>query len=117
MDGYGMRSIIVQLLLEPQIQQEELAAWLHDLGIALNYGRDPRLRDTTVLRPDWLANGIYAVLRANDLDDKHLPPALNVALAPEGIVTAETMARIHAKAEAWTMLKAAAYPSDKRAFL
>jgi internalin A len=32
-------------------KQEELAAWLHDLGVALNYGRDPRLRDTTVLRP------------------------------------------------------------------
>ena len=46
-------------------KQEELAAWLHDLGVALNYGRDPRLRDTTVLRPDWLANGIYAILRAN----------------------------------------------------
>ena len=46
---------------------EELAAWLHDLGVALNYGRDPRLRDTTVLRPDWLANGIYAILRANDV--------------------------------------------------
>jgi hypothetical protein len=38
-------------------KQEELAAWLHDLGVALNYARDPRLRDTTVLRPDWLANG------------------------------------------------------------
>jgi hypothetical protein len=47
-------------------KQEELAAWLRDLGVALNYGRDPRLRDTTVLRPDWLANGIYAILRAND---------------------------------------------------
>jgi internalin A len=53
-------------------KQEELAAWLHDLGVALNYGRDPRLRDTTVLRPDWLANGIYAILRANDT--RHDPP-------------------------------------------
>ena len=62
-------------------KQEELAAWLHDLGVALNYGRDPRLRDTTVLRPDWLANGIYAILRAND--PRHEKP-----LAPDGIVDA-----------------------------
>lgn len=98
-------------------EQAALAGDLHDLGIALNYGRDPRLRDTTVLRPDWLANGIYAVLRANDLDHKHLTPALNVALAPDGIVTPSSMARIHKKAEAWGMLMAADYPADKRAFL
>lgn len=98
-------------------EQAALAGDLHDLGVALNYGRDPRLRDTTVLRPDWLANGIYAVLRANDLDDKHLPPALNVALTPDGIVTPDSMARIHNKAEAWQMLKATDYPADKRTFL
>ena len=44
-------------------KQEELAAFLHDLGIALNYRRDPRLHETTVLRPDWLADGIYGLLR------------------------------------------------------
>ncbi len=97
-------------------EQTALAGDLHDLGVALNYGRDPRLRDTTVLRPDWLANGIYAVLRANDLDDK-LPPALNVPLAPNGIITAESLARIHEKAQAWTMLRAEDYPADKRDFL
>jgi hypothetical protein len=55
-----------------------------DLGVALNYGRDPRLRDTTVLRPDWLANGIYAILRANDT--RYEEP-----LAREGIVTLESL--------------------------
>src|SRR5271166_37139 len=65
-------------------KQEELAAWLHDLGVALNYAHDPRLRDTTVLRPDWLANAIYAILRANDA--RHVKP-----LAPEGIVTSESL--------------------------
>ena len=74
-------------------EQAALAADLHDLGVALNYGRDPRLRDTTVLRPDWLANGIYAVLRANDLDDKQLPPELNVPLAPNGVISAESLKR------------------------
>lgn len=35
--------------------------------IAINYARDPRLRNRTVLRPGWLADGIYALLRANTL--------------------------------------------------
>jgi internalin A len=84
-------------------KQEELAGWLHDLGVALNYGRDPRLRDTTVLRPDWLANGIYAVLRANDA--RHEKP-----LARDGIVTPESFGRIYGAAEKLGMLKAKDYP-------
>lgn len=100
---------------DPQ-EQAALAGDLHDLGVALNYARDPRLRDTTVLRPDWLANGIYAVLRANDRDQR-LPPEFDRPLAPDGVVDAETLAQIHRKAEAWGMLRAADYPPDKRAFL
>lgn len=91
-------------------KQEELAAWLHDLGVALNYGRDPRLRDTTVLRPDWLANGIYAILRAND--PRHEKP-----LGPDGIVTIETLSRVYPAAEKLKMLKAADYPAEKWPFL
>jgi internalin A len=98
-------------------EQTALAGDLHDLGVALNYARDPRLRDTTVLRPDWLANGVYAVLRANDLDDRQLPPELNVPLAPDGVITAESLARIHRKAECWKMLRAEVYPTEKRDFL
>jgi internalin A len=91
-------------------KQEELAAWLHDLGVALNYGRDPRLRDTTVLRPDWLANGIYAVLRANDA--RHEEP-----LAREGVVTPESLGRIYSAAEKLQMLKAKDYPQEKWLFV
>jgi internalin A len=101
--------------LDPD-EQAALASDLHDLGVALNYGRDPRLRDTTVLRPDWLANGICAVLRANDLDDA-LPPELNVPLAPDGKITAESLARIHEKGQVWKMLRATDYPPEKRNFL
>ena len=96
--------------------QASLARDLHELGVALNYGRDPRLRDTSILRPDWLASGIYAVLRANDVDAK-LPSEFNRPLAPDGIVTADLMERIHRKAQAWNMLKVADYPSEKREFL
>jgi internalin A len=91
-------------------KQEELAAWLHDLGVALNYGRDPRLRDTTVLRPDWLANGIYAILRANDT--RHEKP-----LAREGIVTLESLGPIYETAERLGMLRAKDYPEEKWPFL
>ena len=44
-------------------QQETLADILNCLGIALNYRNDPRLRDTSVLKPQWLVDGIYKILR------------------------------------------------------
>jgi hypothetical protein len=91
-------------------KQEELAAWLHDLGVALNYARDPRLHDTTVLRPDWLANGIYAILRANDTRHEK-------SIAPEGIVTPESLGRIYGAAEKPEMLKAKDYPQEKWLFV
>jgi len=43
--------------------QETLATILDCLGIALNYRDDPRLRDTSVLKPRWLVDGIYTILR------------------------------------------------------
>jgi internalin A len=101
--------------IEPQ-EQAALAGDLHDLGVALNYARDPRLRDTSVLRPDWLANGIYAVLRAND-SDKKLPAEFDRPLAPDGVVDTETLALIHRKGQAWGMLRADDYPPEKREFL
>ena len=47
--------------------QELLASYLHVLGIALNYKDDPRLRDTHVLKPHWVTNGIYTILNAPKL--------------------------------------------------
>jgi len=90
--------------------QAEVAALMHDLGVAMNYARDSRLRDTTVLRPDWLANGIYAVLRANLL--------INRPLVPDGILTEEKLGEIYAVAgqEPVKMLRAQDY-SGKWAFL
>ena len=49
--------------------QDSLAVHLHSLGIALNYKKDPRLRDTHVLNPHWVTNGIYALLNADELTD------------------------------------------------
>src|SRR5262249_45963144 len=44
--------------------QTSLAGFLHDLGIALNYKEDPRLRFAYVLKPEWVTDGIYALLHA-----------------------------------------------------
>lgn len=44
--------------------QALLAGFLHDLGIALNYRQDPRLRFAYVLKPEWVTQGIYAILHA-----------------------------------------------------
>jgi len=45
-------------------KQTMLAGFLHDLGIALNYKDDPRLRFAYVLKPEWVTGGIYALLHA-----------------------------------------------------
>jgi internalin A len=50
--------------------QDSLAVHLHSLGIALNYKDDPRLRDTHVLNPHWVTNGIYTLLNAPELADR-----------------------------------------------
>ncbi|MEA2463141.1 MAG: internalin [Acidobacteriota bacterium] len=47
--------------------RDTLAAVLHCLGIALNYRQDPRLRETSVLKPEWVTQGIYRILNAPKL--------------------------------------------------
>ena len=47
--------------------QELLAGYLHNLGIALNYKDDPRLRDMHVLNPRWVTEGIYKILNAEKI--------------------------------------------------
>lgn len=49
--------------------QRFLADVFHALGVALNYGRDERLRDATVLNPRWVTEGIYKLLRTAVPDD------------------------------------------------
>jgi internalin A len=44
--------------------QDQLAGYLHSLGVALNFRDDPRLQDTHVLNPHWVTNGIYQILNA-----------------------------------------------------
>ena len=43
---------------------------LHCLGIALNYREDSRLRETSVLKPEWVTQGIYKILNASTLAER-----------------------------------------------
>jgi internalin A len=51
--------------------QEMLARYLNQLGIVLNYRDDPRLKDTHVLNPHWVTNGIYKILNSPLLEANH----------------------------------------------
>jgi len=42
--------------------QEQLISLLHSLGLVLNFRDHPFLQDTNVLNPDWVTQGIYAIL-------------------------------------------------------
>ena len=76
--------------------QESLASALHCLGIALNYRDDPRLRDTHVLNPHWVTNGIYTILNAKQLAEQ------------KGVIRIEQVAGI---------LDAKKYPAGMHGFL
>ena len=47
-------------------KQESLARLLHKLGAVLHFVDEPRLRDTTVLNPHWVTDGVYRLLRFKD---------------------------------------------------
>lgn len=48
--------------LNDDIQQRTLIGFLHDLGIALNFQDDDRVRDTNILNPEWVTQGVYALI-------------------------------------------------------
>jgi small GTP-binding protein len=47
-------------------KQESLARLLHNLGAVLHFVDEPRLRETTVLNPHWVTDGVYRLLRCHD---------------------------------------------------
>ena len=49
-----------------QAEQERLARMLHKLGAVLHFVDEPRLRDTAVLDPHWVTDGVYRLLRHKD---------------------------------------------------
>jgi len=57
------RTLCVQHGVTDYQQQDSLSEILHNLGIALNYRKDARLREATVLQPEWLTKNVYALMR------------------------------------------------------
>ncbi|MFZ1220027.1 MAG: COR domain-containing protein [Chthoniobacterales bacterium] len=57
------RALCTQQGVTEEGQQDSLAEILHNLGAALNYRNDPRLREATVLQPEWLTKNVYALVR------------------------------------------------------
>ncbi|MEH2286497.1 leucine-rich repeat domain-containing protein [Nostoc sp.] len=50
--------------------QEQLIDLLHRLGLVLNFRDHPILKDTNVLKPNWVTEGIYALLSDENLKTK-----------------------------------------------
>jgi internalin A len=85
--------------------QADLAGILHALGLALYFGKDPRLHDTRVLNPSWVTGGVYAVIRAPSV------------AANDGQLAVHDMPRVLRQAEALKVLKAADYPPETHGFI
>lgn len=80
---------------ESEAAQADLAGILHALGLALYFGKDPRLHDTRVLNPRWVTGGVYAVLRAPSV--KRSGGQLAVADMPRVLREAQRKKVIEAK--------------------
>lgn len=69
--GYeGFRQLCRSEGIRSESDRETLCWVLHCLGIALNYRDDSRLRETSVLKPEWVTQGIYKILNAKELADR-----------------------------------------------
>ena len=69
--GYdGFRELCREEEVEDDADKDTLCWILHCLGIALNYRDDTRLRETTVLKPEWVTQGIYKILNAKELAER-----------------------------------------------
>jgi internalin A len=57
--------------LEDAGHQDSLAQTMHRLGIALNFREHHRLRETCVLKPEWVTEAIYGLIRFVQKKDCH----------------------------------------------
>lgn len=78
------------------IDRETLIKFLHDLGVVLNFLDDPRVNETSVLKPEWITGGVYKILTSELLDDK------------QGVLTLEMVGKI---------LDNRRYPKHKHRFI
>ncbi|HEY9640560.1 MAG TPA: COR domain-containing protein, partial [Coleofasciculaceae cyanobacterium] len=77
--------------------QEQLINLLHNLGLVLNFRDHPILQSTNVLNPNWVTQGIYALLSDEPLKTE-----------TKGILTSADLSRI---------LDPQRYPSQRHSYL
>ena len=65
------KTVCQQRGVEEESAQRTLVRFLHDLGIVLNFQDDPRVRETSVLNPHWVTDGVYALLNSPALQQQH----------------------------------------------
>lgn len=57
--------------------QNALARYLHNLGVILYYNDDDRLKDTHIINPRWVTNGIYKILHSEKATTQNGEISLN----------------------------------------
>ncbi|MEH1942797.1 MAG: leucine-rich repeat domain-containing protein [Nostoc sp.] len=77
--------------------QDQLIDLLHRLGLVLNFREHPILKNTNVLKPNWVTEGIYALLSDETLKTK-----------TKGIFTPDDLTRILDKKR---------YPTERHGYL
>jgi internalin A len=80
-----------------ETNQEQLIDLLHNLGLVLNFRDHPILQSTNVLNPDWVTEGIYALLSDEILKTK-----------TKGILTYADLSRV---------LDSQRYPTKRHGYL
>ncbi len=85
--------------------QADLAGILHALGLALYFGKDPRLHDTRVLNPGWVTGGVYAIIRSQIVENN------------QGQLLLSDVMEILKEAEEKKIVKVNDYPSKTHPFI
>ncbi|MEO7212404.1 COR domain-containing protein, partial [Mucilaginibacter sp.] len=85
--------------------QADLAGILHALGLALYFGKDPRLHDTRVLNPGWVTGGVYAVIRSRYVEDN------------DGQLSLSDMLKVLTEAQELKVIEVNDYPFETHRFI
>ncbi|MBI4781817.1 MAG: leucine-rich repeat domain-containing protein [Oscillatoriophycideae cyanobacterium NC_groundwater_1537_Pr4_S-0.65um_50_18] len=83
--------------IDSEADQQQLIGLLHNLGLVLNFREHPILQNTNVLKPDWVTQGIYALLSDETLKT-----------VTKGILTPVDLSRV---------LDSDRYPSNRHSYL
>ena len=91
------RNLCESKLVTKETDQDLLVNFLNDLGVMLHYGDHQVLCDLNILNPQWVTQGVYAIINHPDLLRKR-----------DGIVTLADLANILDKER---------YPAHRRRFI